>query len=68
MFVPSAKRDAYFPRTPPPKSYSSRIGFSGSLLLLIDLAFGPRGQSGADDGNIVIRLAVRHDHETVLES
>lgn len=68
MFVSSANRAAYFPRTPPEKSYSSRI-FSrtaGRLRLLgffIRFPFPTASGSSADDTGDVAALDVSDDHE-----
>src|SRR5438445_11299102 len=61
MFAPSRKRSAYFPRTPPRKSYSGRrssLESAGLLVFFIGLAFTARGRSGTDDTNLINTFCV----------
>ncbi len=67
MFVPSRKRWAYFPRTPPLKSYSGRRSSpesEGLLVFFIGLAFTARGRSGVDNANLITAFCMRNYHET----
>ncbi|GEM_PF-3035010 len=69
--VPSANRAAYFPRTPPEKSYSARI-FSrtlarfGLLGFFILYPFPTAGGSSADDTGDAAAFDVSDDHEQLL--
>jgi len=67
MFVPSRKRWAYFPRTPPLKSYSGRMSspeLEGLLVFFIGLALTARGRSGVDNANLVTPFCMRNYYET----
>src|SRR6516225_4303389 len=56
-------RPAYFPRTPPEKSYSARISVdSGSLRFVILPPLGVRRRPSADDADIVASQDVRDNH------
>jgi len=67
-FVPSANRVAYFPRTPPEKSYSTRIpsltlALFGLLGFFILYPFPTAGGSSADDTGDVAAFDVSDYHE-----
>src|SRR5256885_10734769 len=67
MFVPSRKRWAYFPRTPPLKSYSGRMSSpesEGLLVFFIGLVLTARGRSGVNNANLITPFCMRNYHET----
>ena len=64
MLLPSAKRAAYFPRTPRLKSYSGRMSVLALGFFFIDSTLNSRRETGADDVDGVLGLDVRHDDET----
>ena len=67
MTVSFVKRPAYFPRTPPAKSYSGNIS-SGSRLdrsLPLLSPFRPGCASSADDSNRVPDLRMYHDQGSI---
>src|SRR6476661_7502887 len=70
-FVPSANRAAYFPRTPPEKSYSSRISSRATarfdlFTFFIHSPFPTAGGSSADDTGGRAAFDVSDDHEQLV--
>src|SRR5205823_2853709 len=66
MFVPSRKRWAYLPRTPPLKLYSGRISSpesEGLLVFFIGLALTARGRSGVDNANLITPFCMRNYYQ-----
>ena len=67
MLVPSRYRAAYLFLTPFEKSYSGRMSSSAGLVFFfIGLAFGPSGQSGCDESNLVTLFSMRNNEEAPL--
>src|SRR5205823_5544715 len=67
MFVPSRKRWAYLPRTPPVKSYSGRrssLESEGLSVFFIGLTLTARRRSGVDNANLITPFCMRNYHET----
>src|SRR5438309_9609668 len=67
MFVPSRKRWAYLPRTPPGKSYSGRrssLETEGLSVFFIGLTLTARRPSGVDNANLITPFRMRNYHET----
>jgi len=72
--VPAATRAAYFPRTPPRKSYSARISSAralerrrtvarGLFPFFITDPFSTAGEPSADESKVVVVLGVNDDQQ-----
>ena len=63
MIVPFANRLAYFPRTPPEKSYSGSISWGSRLerTFFIVSHFTARCESRADDADRIPKFGMHHD-------
>ena len=67
MIVPLANRPAYFPRTPPEKSYSGSMSSESRLerTLLILFPFTAGCRSRADDSNRLAKYRMYHDQGSI---
>src|ERR1700690_1571344 len=64
-FVPRAKLAAYFPRTPPEKSYSGRISSLSCFCFLAAGILPPLASgrdSSTDEADALASMRMRHDH------
>src|SRR6185312_8067260 len=66
-FLTCSKRPAYFPRTPPEKSYSARIPSPTRRLLEIRIAspLTPRGDSSTDDADGIASIGMDDDQQAL---